>query len=314
MTFLNISKSTHKLFSLNSEMNKYRYLYFSVFFTVYVLIICSNSTIVYLIWTHKNLHEPMYIFIGALLFNCVIYSSTFYPKLLTDFLSEKQVIPYSGCVFQFFMFYSVGGSEFLLLAVMAFDRYVSICKPLRYSTIMRKTTVKCLLVFAWLFPPCQLAVQAVLCAKAKICNLNLEGIFCNNAIYTVHCVRSRTATIVGLAVLLDVAVLPMLFTVFTYAKIFIMAYQSNKTFQRKAAETCVPHLLVLISFSYLCAYDVIIARVESDLPKAARFVMTLQLFLYHPLLNPIIYGLKMKEISKHLKRLFCSNKWSGKIH
>uniref|UniRef100_A0A3B3UHR6 Olfactory receptor n=2 Tax=Poecilia TaxID=8080 RepID=A0A3B3UHR6_9TELE len=295
------------------EMEKYRYLYFTVMLLVYVSIVCSNATIVYLIWTHKNLHEPMYIFIGALLFNCVIYSSTFYPKLLTDFLSEKQVIPYSGCVFQFFMFYSVGGSEFLLLAVMAFDRYVSICKPLRYSTIMRKTTVKCLLVFAWLFPPCQLAVQAVLCAKAKICNLNLEGIFCNNAIYTVHCVRSRTATIVGLAVLLDVAVLPMLFTVFTYAKIFIMAYQSNKTFQRKAAETCVPHLLVLISFSYLCAYDVIIARVESDLPKAARFVMTLQLFLYHPLLNPIIYGLKMKEISKHLKRLFLRKRTKKKL-
>ncbi|KAM4730669.1 LOW QUALITY PROTEIN: putative olfactory receptor 13C6 [Anableps anableps] len=210
------------------EMEKYRYLYFTIMILVYILIICSNATIVYLIWSHKNLHEPMYIFIGALLFNCVIYSMTFYPKLLTDFLSEKQVITYSACVFQFFMFYSVGGSEFLLLAVMAFDRYVSICKPLRYPTIMRK--------------------------------------------------------------------------------ILIMAYRSTKTFKRKVVETCLPHLLVLISFSYLCIYDIIIARVESDFPKIARFIMTLQLFLYHPLLNPIIYGLKMKEISKHLKRLFCSPK------
>uniref|UniRef100_A0A096LVH2 Olfactory receptor n=1 Tax=Poecilia formosa TaxID=48698 RepID=A0A096LVH2_POEFO len=286
-----------------------RLTYYLVPLHVYVLIICSNSTIVYLIWTHKNLHEPMYIFIGALLFNCVIYSSTFYPKLLTDFLSEKQVIPYSGCIFQYFVFYSVGGSEFLLLAVMAFDRYVSICKPLRYSTIMRKTTVKCLLVFAWLFPSFHVVVPAVLSTRSKICNRNLEAIFCNNTIYTLPCMRSRTVTIIGFVILLDVAVLPMLFTVFTYAKIFIMAYQSNKTFQRKAAETCVPHLLVLISFFYLGVYDVIIVRLNSDFPKAARFVMTLQFFLYHPLLNPIIYGLKMKEISKHLKRLFCSNKF-----
>uniref|UniRef100_A0A3Q2TXB9 Olfactory receptor n=1 Tax=Fundulus heteroclitus TaxID=8078 RepID=A0A3Q2TXB9_FUNHE len=281
-----------------------QYLYFTVMFSVYILIICSNATIVYLIWIHKNLHEPMYIFIAALLFNCVIYSTTFYPKLLIDCLSKKQVITYSGCVFQNFAFYSVGGSEFLLIAVMAFDRYVSICKPLRYQTIMRKTTVKYLLVFAWAIPPCHLAVQAVLNAKAKICNNNLKGIFCNNTIYTVHCVRSRAATIIGLAILLDVAVLPMLFTVFTYTKIFVMAYQSCKTFKRKAAETCLPQLLVLISFSYLCVYDIAIARVESDFPKTARFIMTLQLFLYHPLLNPFIYGLKMKEISKHLKRLF----------
>ncbi|XP_054915938.1 olfactory receptor 11A1-like [Poeciliopsis prolifica] len=290
------------------EMNKYRYLYFFVFFTVYVLIICSNGTIVYLIWTHKNLHEPMYIFIGALLFNSVIYSSTFYPKLLTDFLSDKQVIPYSGCIFQYFVFYSVGGSEFLLLAVMAFDRYVSICKPLRYPTIMRKTTVKHLLVFAWLFPSLHVVLQAALSTKSKICDHNLEAIFCNNTIYALQCMRSRTVTIIGVVILFDVAVLPVLFTVFTYAKIFIMAYQSNTTSKRKAAKTCVPHLLVLISFSYLCVYDVILARVESHLPKAARFVMMLQLFLYHPLLNPIIYGLKMKEISKHLKTLFCSTK------
>ncbi|KAM4731869.1 olfactory receptor 13C2-like [Anableps anableps] len=286
------------------EMNRLKYFYFTMMLIVYILILGSNGTIVYLICAHKNLHEPMYILIAALLFNCVLYSTTVYPKLLIDLFSERQIIKYSACIFQVFMFYSVGGTEFLLLAAMAFDRYVSICKPLRYQTIMRKTTVKFLLVLAWYVPACHIGGEAILLAETKICNLNLNGIFCNNSIFTLHCVRSRALTIFGVVSLLNLVMLPMLFTIFTYTKILIISYKSSNTFRRKAAETCVPHLLVLISFSYLSTYDVVIARVESDFPKTARFIMTLQIFLYHPLFNPFIYGLKMKEISKHLEILF----------
>ncbi|XP_014859637.1 olfactory receptor 11A1-like [Poecilia latipinna] len=285
------------------EMSKYRYLYFSGFFTVYVLIICSNATIVYLIWIHKNLHEPMYIFIAALLFNCLLYSTTVYPKLLIDFLSETPIVSMPSCLLQFFMFYSIGGTEFWLIASMAFDRYVSICKPLRYPTIMRKSTVKVLLILAWFVPACHIAPEAILSAKTQICSSDLSGIFCNNAMFTLHCTKPRSLTVLGVVALLNLVVLPMLFTVFTYTKIFLMSYQSGKSFRRKAAETCVPHLIVLISFSYLAAYDVAIARMETNFPKTARLIMTMQIFLYHPLFNPFIYGLKMKEISKHLKLL-----------
>uniref|UniRef100_A0A3P8Q295 Olfactory receptor n=1 Tax=Astatotilapia calliptera TaxID=8154 RepID=A0A3P8Q295_ASTCA len=287
------------------EVNKYRYVYFCIIFTLYIIIICSNSTIVYVIWIHKNLHEPMYIFIAALLLNCLLYSTNIYPKLLIDFLSEKQVITYSACLFQFFMFYTLGSSEFFLLAAMAYDRYVAICKPLEYPTIMNKTTVIIFLVVSWLIPAVHIAIQAIASAEATLCNFNLKGIFCNNAVYTLHCQRSRLITVFGVVALLDLVILPMIFIVFTYTTIFIVSYQSCKEIRKKAAETCLPHLLVLISISCLSIYDVGIARVESDFPKVARLLMTLQLLLYHPLFNPFIYGLKMKEISKQLKRFFC---------
>ncbi|XP_014859638.1 PREDICTED: putative olfactory receptor 13C6 [Poecilia mexicana] len=182
------------------DLNRYRYFYFFVVLTVYILTVCSNATILYLIWIHKNLHEPMYIFIAALLFNGLLYSTNIYPKLLIDFLSEKPNVSYSACLLQFFLFYSFGFAEFLLLAAMAFDRYVAICKPLRYKRIMRKSHVDIFLVLAWFLPACYLAVQAILSSK----------------------------------------------------------------------------------------------------------IMTMQIFLYHPLFNPFIYGFKMKEINKHLKRLFSS--------
>ncbi|XP_067371962.1 olfactory receptor 11A1-like [Channa argus] len=283
--------------------NKYKYVYFFILFTVYILILCSNSTVVCLIWIHKSLHEPMYIFIAALLFNSVLLSTTVYPKLLNDVLSEKQIISYSACLLQFFMFYSVGSAEFVLLALMSYDRYVSICKPLQYPTIMTKTRVSILLVLTWFVSACHIAVPAILCAESKLCNFTMKGIFCNNAIYELLCVHSRVITIYGVIALLDLAVLPVLFIIYTYAKILMIAYKNCGEVRKKVAETCLPHLLVLISFSCLSVYDISVARVESNLSKTARLLMTLQVILYHPLLNPLIYGLKMKDIYKHLNLL-----------
>ncbi|XP_040913960.1 olfactory receptor 11A1-like [Toxotes jaculatrix] len=296
--------------SLNGyvEVNKYRYVYFLILFTVFILIIGSNSTIVYIIASHRNLHEPMYIFIAALLLNCVLYSTNIYPKLLTDVLSEKQIILYSACVFQFFILYCSGSSEFLLLSAMAYDRYVSICKPLQYPTIMRKTTVSILLLLAWILPALHVSIFAIASAEAKLCNFTLDGIFCNNSIYFLQCVRSRFITIYGVVGLLVFAILPMLFIIFTYTKIFIISYRSYREVRKKAAETCLPHLLVLITFSCFSVFDISIARVESNFPKTARLIMTLQSIVYPSLFNPLIYGLKMKEISKHLRRFFCSAK------
>ncbi|XP_072252950.1 olfactory receptor 10AG1-like [Leuresthes tenuis] len=287
------------------EVEKLRYVYFVIIFTVYVLILCFNSTIVCLIVIHHNLHEPMYIFIAALLLNSVVFSTSIYPKLLIDVLSERQIISHAMCHFQYFFFYTTGGAEFLLLAAMAYDRFVSICKPLQYPIIMKKTTVLVFLVSAWVLPACLVAGSALLSANERVCNFTLKGIFCNNSVYKLHCVTSRILSVYGVIVLLSIVFLPILYIVFTYAKILMISCHSCKAVRKKAAQTCLPHLLVLFNFSLFCTYDIVILRMDSDISQTARLVMTLQLVLYHPLFNPIIYGLKMKEISKHLKRLFC---------
>ncbi|XP_026232779.1 olfactory receptor 6N2-like [Anabas testudineus] len=287
------------------EVHKYTFVYFMSFLIVYVLIICSNSTIVYLIWKHQDLHEPMYIFIAALLMNSLFLSTNIYPKLLIDFLSEKQIISYQACIVQYFMFYALGCSEFLLLAAMAYDRYVSICKPLQYPTIMRKTTVSIYLALAWLLPACQLVGLAIMSSNQKLCSFTLKVIFCNNTIYKLFCVTSRAITVYGLVILLNTVVFPVVFIVFSYIRILIICYHSSGDVRKKAAQTCLPHLIVLINYFCLFTYDVITVRLEYEFPKTARLIMSLQLVLYNPLFNPMIYGLKMKEISKHLKRLFC---------
>ncbi|XP_040026090.2 olfactory receptor 11A1-like [Gasterosteus aculeatus] len=296
---------TYITFGGHVEVHKYRYLYFVIMFTVYILIISSNVTIVCIIMIQKNLHEPMYIFIAALLINSVLFSNAIYPKLLIDFLSEKQIISYTACLLQWFLYYWLAASDFFLLSIMAYDRYVSICNPLQYTTIMQKTTVNMFLFSAWILPACQVSVTILVSAKKEICTFHLKGILCNSTVLTLHCVRSRTLNVYGLVNFVIVLLLPVLFILFTYSRILVVSYRCRGV-RRRAAQTCLPHLLVLINFSCFTAYDILLARLELDSPKIVRLIMALQVLIYHPLLNPLIYGLKMRIIYDHLKKLFCT--------
>lgn len=286
------------------EVHRFRYLYFLVMLTAYLLIICTNSTVIYLICSQRDLHQPMYVLIAALLLNSVLYSSAIHPKLLIDFLSEQQTITYSACLFQYFSFYSLAGSEFLLLAVMAYDRYLAICTPLRYPAVMRRRRVAALLLLAWITPASQVAVPTIKNANQKLCTFLFKGIICNSTIYNLHCQRSLAMNIYGLMVLVNLLILPVIFILFSYARILLVSYHSSKEVRRKAAQTCLPHLMILINFSSLNIYDVLLLRLNKVVPKTVHFFITLQIITYQPLFNPIIYGLKMREISKHLKKLF----------
>ncbi|KAM9343510.1 olfactory receptor 6N2-like [Pholidichthys leucotaenia] len=267
------------------ELDRYRYLYFLLTFALYCLLLCCNFTIVCLIWFHKTLHEPMYIFIAALLINSVLYSTTIYPKLLSDVLSEKQTISYSFCLFQGFAYYTLVGSEFLLLAVMAYDRYVSICKPLQYPIIMRKTAVNVCLVLVWLIPALENTVSVVLYSKIKLCSFTLKAIFCNNSGYKLQCISSLFISVYGVFILINIGFLPLLFILFSYSRILRISYQSCRKVRKKAAQTCSPHLLVLIIFSGFVVFEVILVCLESHVPKTIRLILTFQAILFHPFLN-----------------------------
>ncbi|TWW80229.1 olfactory receptor 11-like isoform X2 [Takifugu flavidus] len=253
---------TYITFDAYVEMQKYRYLYFVIMLSAFVTILYSNGTVVYVIYAHENLHQPMYVFIAALLVNSLLYSTAVYPKLLVDSLSDRQVITYPACLFQWFMFYSFGGSEFLLLAVMAYDRYVAICKPLQYSAILRRRTVGIFLAVSWFLPFCCNAAAVALSARQKLCRFSINGILCSSTVHSLHCQDSNHALRVamsayGLVLLFHLVVLSLVLILFSYIRILLVSYQSSK-----------------------------------------------EVIMYHPLFNPFVYGLKMKEISKHLSAHF----------
>ncbi|XP_061698133.1 olfactory receptor 6N2-like, partial [Syngnathoides biaculeatus] len=296
---------THALIVLGGYVgvDEYRYVYFVLLLILYVLILCSNCTIICVVWIHRNLHEPMYVFIAALSLNSLLFSTSLYPKLFADVLSHEQSVTRVSCLLQFLFFYTFGGSDFLLLSAMAYDRYVSICRPLHYAATMGTSRVAVFLALAWLFPALHLSVAAVAHSRVKLCDFTVGDFFCNNTIVKLYCVVPRFLNVWRLVILTNITLIPVLFILFTYVKILSVAYFSRGEVRKKAAETCLPHLMVLISFSCLCGFHVIAAQLDSDLPKIVRLAINLQIAAYNPLLNPIIYGVKMKEIWKHVKRL-----------
>uniref|UniRef100_H2LWW8 Olfactory receptor n=1 Tax=Oryzias latipes TaxID=8090 RepID=H2LWW8_ORYLA len=287
------------------EIRRYKYLYFLIVFTVFILILLCNCTIIFIIVVQKSLHEPMYIFIAALLTNSVMFSMAVYPKLLVDILSKRQIITYYACFFQHGVYYSLGASEFLLLTAMSFDRYVSICKPLQYQSLMSKRRVTVMLMLSWLWPLFQLtvAISGKVIINQRPCSFSLEGIFCDSALQKLLCIKLEELAVLDMIILFNITVLPSLFILFTYIRILKISYRSSKEVRSKAAQTCLPHMLVLVNFSCLGSFEIIIGFFWSEYPKTLHLTVILQIIIYQPLFNPIIYGLKMKEISKHVKML-----------
>ncbi|XP_036421473.1 olfactory receptor 6N2-like [Colossoma macropomum] len=291
------------------ELEKYRYFYFLITFTVYILIICCNAVVIYVIYTNKCLHEPMYIFIAALLCNALFGTAALYPKLLSDLLSETPVISREACMFQAFCIYTYGASEFTLLSAMAYDRYVSICKPLQYATLVKMSTIKKLLFFCWFVPSCEMGISIILTYR-QLCKFKLNRIYCNNyAIAKLSCGDITVMNTYGLCLLSIVVLPPVIFIIYSYIRILDVCLKNSKDFRRKALQTCFPHLVIFISVAVTVCFEVINSRLEGNVPHIFAMIMSVEILVVPPIMNPIIYGLKLQEISNRIKKII----WNKKI-
>ncbi|XP_036421658.1 olfactory receptor 6N2-like [Colossoma macropomum] len=293
------------------ELEKFRVAYFLIAFMVYILIICCNSVVISVIYTNKRLHEPMYIFIAALLCNTLFGTTALYPKLLSDLLSERQYISFEACTFQAFFIYTYGMAEFTLLSAMAYDRYVSICKPLQYATLVKMSTVKKLLLCCWFLPSCENGISMILTYRLHLCKFKLNRIYCNNySIVKLGCGDISVNNIYGLFVLTVAVFPPVIFIIYSYVRILDVCLKNSKEFRRKALQTCFPHLFIFISFSITSCFEVINSRLEGDVSHIVSMILSVENLVIPPLLNPVIYGLKLQEILNRIKRII----WKRKTH
>ncbi|XP_017542612.1 olfactory receptor 6N2-like [Pygocentrus nattereri] len=286
------------------ELEKYRYVYFIACLIVYLLTICFNSVVIFIICSNEHLHEPMYIFIAALLCNALFGTTVLYPKLLSDFLSERQDASYSACLFQSFFIHIYAAAEFTLLSAMAYDRYVSICKPLQYTTLIKMSSVKKLLFFCWFVPSCETGVGMILTYQLTICKFKLNRVYCNTgAIVKLSCGDTSVKTSYGM-VIFCVAIFPsVIFVIVSYVRILEVCLKSSKDCRRKALQTCFPHLIIFTSFTVTACFEAINNRLEGNMPHIVSMIMSVENLVIPPLINPIIYGLKLQEIWNRIKRL-----------
>ncbi|KAI5108464.1 odorant receptor, family E, subfamily 128, member 10, partial [Silurus meridionalis] len=287
------------------DLQNYRYVYFLITLTVYMCIIVFNTVVISVIFMNKHLHEPMYIFISALLCNALFGATALYPKLLSDLLSEKPMVTLEMCLFQAFCMYTYASSEFALLSAMAYDRYVSICKPLQYATLVKMSTVRKLLFFSWFLPCSEIGIGAILISQLPLCKFKVDRIYCDAySVIKLSCREISLNNLYGLFIFIIAVFPPVIFVIFSYVRILSVCVKNSKDFRRKALQTCLPHLLIFIIFFVNICFEIVNNRLEStQIPHIISMILSVDFLLIPPLFNPIIYGLKLQEIWKSTRRL-----------
>ncbi|XP_034431094.1 olfactory receptor 1019-like [Hippoglossus hippoglossus] len=299
--------SVIKMFYLSglSETMNYRSVLFSLTLLCYCVILLVNITLIVTIILDKNLHEPMYILLCAFCMNGLYGSTGFFPKFLWDLLSPVHVISYSGCLVQVHVLYSFVGSDLSSLAVMAYDRYVAICRPLQYHTIMSKQRLMKLVCFSWFTPFCIMAINICLTSRLKLCSPYIARLFCVNWIIVALACFPAETMVNNLAAYITIIfyVFHGVFIVWSYIYLIRTCVNSIEN-RAKFMQTCVPHLFSLITFIFTILFDLMNIRFGSKkLPQPFKNFIAIEFLVIPPLMNPLIYGFKLTKIRNRLRKL-----------
>ncbi|XP_074534794.1 olfactory receptor 5P56-like [Halichoeres trimaculatus] len=300
---INVTQFSHFRLAGFSETRSLKYIYFLVAILIYMLILCANLLLITVICRNRSLHEPMYMFPCSLFVNELFGSTAFFPLLLDQLLSDTHTVSVPLCLLQIFCLYSYVYVEFFNLTVISYDRYLAICYPLQYNSHMTVKRVSVHIAAAWLAACFSIACSMPLLSTLQLCGNVINYINCNNySIVKLACSDITANNIHGLVYSAISISVPLTLIFYTYMRI-----SGSKQTRQKAVSTCTPHLVSLFNFSFGICFEVIQSRFEkSHLSTLVSVFLSIYLFLCQPLLNPIIYGLKMSKISEMCKRLFSS--------
>ncbi|XP_072281399.1 olfactory receptor 6N2-like [Pyxicephalus adspersus] len=283
----------------------YNSLLFVCLLIVYLLTIAGNLTICLLVKTDLRLHSPMYIFISTLSFIEIFYTTATIPKMLVNLLVENKTISVRNCLLQTYFFHALGSCECCLLTAMAYDRYLAICHPLHYSSIMTSTMTMRLVgscfTLGFLLP----LTEILLISRLSFINNKLEHIFCDiPPLISLACGDTSINILADFVTNCFTVVVNFFLVMTSYFKI-IMTVMKIKTSagRMKAFSTCVSHLTVVLMF-FTCALFMYIRLTKSYSLYFDRAVSILY-SVVTPILNPIIYSFRNQEIRLALKNRMC---------
>ncbi|XP_068563537.1 olfactory receptor 10A6-like [Cebidichthys violaceus] len=301
-----INSTQFSYFTLSAyfDTGGFKYLYFVVILSLYVLIVCSNLLLIVVICMNRSLHEPMYLFLCSLFVNELVGSTGLFPFLLVQILSDIHTVSAPFCFLQNFFLYCYGGVEFLNLAIMSYDRYLAICYPLQYNTRMTFNKITVLFAVTWLCPLLLCVVMTCLSSSLQLCGTIIEKVYCDNySIVKLACDDTSVNNIYGLFVTSLTIFCPLILISFSYMRILRVCFSGCKQSRQKAVSTCTPHLASLLNFSCGACFEILQSRFNmNNLPNTLRIVLSLYWLTCQPVFNPLLYGLNMSKI-----RIICKS-------
>ncbi|XP_037357828.1 olfactory receptor 1509 [Talpa occidentalis] len=276
-------------------------IFFMTFSVTYSLIILGNILIMITIAFSPRLHTPMYFFLSNLSFIDVCHSSVTVPKMLEGFLLERKTISFDNCIAQLFFLHLFACSEIFLLTIMAYDRYVAICTPLHYSTVMNMKVCIQLVFALWLGGTVHSLVQTFLTIRLPYCGPNIiDSYFCDvPSVIKLACADTYLTGMLIVSNSGTISLVCFLALVTSYTVILVSLRKQSAEGRRKALSTCSAHFMVVALFFGPCIF--LYTRPDSNL--SSDKVVSVFYTAVAPLLNPLIYTLRNEEVKNAMKHL-----------
>ncbi|XP_058383392.1 olfactory receptor 5AN1-like [Diceros bicornis minor] len=301
---VNITDITHFILLGFSDFPRITAVLFAVFLLIYIMTLIWNLCLIILIRMDSHLHTPMYFFLSNLSFIDICYVTTTVPRMLSNFFQVQQTITFVGCVFQNFVFSTMGLSESCLMTAMAYDRYAAICNPLLYSSIMSPTLCVQMVLGSYMAGLSASISQLCAILQLHFCGPNvINHFFCDMPqLLVLSCtdtffVQLMTAILTMIFGIINVSIIMISYG---YIVISIMKITSAKG-RSKAFNTCASHLTA-VTLYYSSSIFVYLSSSSGGSSSFDRFASVFYTVVI-PMLNPLIYSLRNKEIKDALKRL-----------
>ncbi|XP_021059530.1 olfactory receptor 11G2-like [Mus pahari] len=279
-------------------------LLFVLFFIVYLLTLMGNASIICAVCYDQKLHTPMYLLLANFSFLEIWYVTSTVPNMLANFLSENKVISFSGCFLQFYFFFSLGSTECFFLAVMAFDRYLAICRPLHYPSLMTRHLCNTLVISCWVLGFLWFPVPIIIISQMSFCGSRIiDHFLCDpGPLLALTCVRNSLIEMTSSTLSSLLLFVPFFFIMGSYALVMRAVLRvPSAAGRRKAFSTCGSHLTVVSLF-----YGSVMVMYVSPTSEHAAGVQKLVTLFYSvvtPLLNPVIYSLRNRDMKHAMKKL-----------
>ncbi|XP_029111350.1 olfactory receptor 10A3-like [Scleropages formosus] len=290
----------------------------AVFFLVYIFTLVGNAIFFVLFATDHNLRKPMYFIILNLAVSDVLFSTTTLPKIITRYWFRAGTISFIGCFVQMAFVHYFGTVTTYISVIMALDRYVAICFPLRYPLIMTNSIILILCITSWVLSAASPMIVVIRSYSLPYCSSNtVIQCFCDHtSVTTLACIDRTAFAFPAFIYVLVVLLVPLAFIIFTYCSIILAVLQIASTQGRlKTLSTCTPQLIIIALFFLPRCFVYLASNVGITFSTDLRIAIIVFYSLLPPMVNPLIYCLRTKEVKQSLiKRLKRQELHAGKIN